>query len=32
MEYTGLAVQLKRQMNDIIDVAYRDKCEAVRGS
>jgi hypothetical protein len=30
MEHQGLAVQLKRQMNDIIDVAYRTKSDAQR--
>lgn len=31
MELTTLAVQLKRQMNDIIDVAYQNKSSAVKG-
>lgn len=28
MEYKGLAVKLKQQMNDIIDVAFRERSEA----
>ncbi len=30
MEHQGLAIQLKQQMNDIIDVAYRNKSDAQR--